>query len=433
MSVPLPGSVRARVVALAAEALGEMEPTLLPPSLRRVATFAPTRRARLAGTQIAAVLAADEDFRDRVAVRVGAALPGLAEVVVSADPVPAADPVDVAALLYLLRPEDWQERLDAVVGQVEAESATEPAGAGRSDLERLERQAEASTLRLREAQARHREVVADLKAENAELRRRLGETRSRLRDLETALEQVEALGQERAGADAARLAEAEADLRRTRARAQQLEGEVGAARRAGRTERGHEALRARLLLDTLLETAQGLRRELALPAVEGSPADAVEAQVAAEGFRAGSGHGSLPVDDPALLEQLLGLPRVHLVVDGYNVTKAAWPQLSLEQQRDRLLSGLAPVAARSGAEVTVVFDAGAASVRPLVTRPRGVRVLYSRPGVIADDVIRDLVAAEPQGRPLVVVSSDREVVGDVVRAGARTVAAPALHRLLARA
>ncbi|MGA8210106.1 MAG: NYN domain-containing protein, partial [Nocardioidaceae bacterium] len=188
-----------------------------------------------------------------------------------------------------------------------------------------------------------------------------------------------------------------------------------------------------LLLDTLLETAQGLRRELALPAVEGSPADAVEAQVAAEGFRAGSGHGSLPVDDPALLEQLLGLPRVHLVVDGYNVTKAAWPQLSLEQQRDRLLSGLAPVAARSGAEVTVVFDAGAASVRPLVTRPRGVRVLYSRPGVIADDVIRDLVAAEPQGRPLVVVSSDREVVGDVVRAGARTVAAPALHRLLARA
>ena len=35
--------------------------------------------------------------------------------------------------------------------------------------------------------------------------------------------------------------------------------------------------------------------------------------------------------------------------------------------------------------------------------------------MIADDVIRDLVAAEPQGRPVVVVTSDQEVVRDVVR------------------
>ena len=41
--------------------------------------------------------------------------------------------------------------------------------------------------------------------------------------------------------------------------------------------------------------------------------------------------------------------------------------------------------------------------------PRGVRVLFSAPGEIADDVIRRLVAAEPEGRPLMVVSSDKEV------------------------
>ena len=41
------------------------------------------------------------------------------------------------------------------------------------------------------------------------------------------------------------------------------------------------------------------------------------------------------------------------------------------------------------------------------------RVLFSPLGVIADDVIRELVAAEPQGRPLVVVSSDQEVARDV--------------------
>jgi hypothetical protein len=52
--------------------------------------------------------------------------------------------------------------------------------------------------------------------------------------------------------------------------------------------------------------------------------------------------------------------------------------------------------------------------------------------VIADDIIRELVAAEPQGRPVVVVSSDQQVARDVKRAGARSVASPALGRLLAR-
>ena len=140
----------------------------------------------------------------------------------------------------------------------------------------------------------------------------------------------------------------------------------------------------------------------------------------------------MAVDDPALLEQLLALPRVHMVVDGYNVTKTAWPDLSLEKQRDRLMGALAPLVARSGAEVTVVFDAADKKERPLVNRPRGVRVLFSPVGVIADDVIRELVAAEPQGRPVVVVTTDQAVVRDVTKAGARAVASAALARLLAR-
>ncbi len=54
------------------------------------------------------------------------------------------------------------------------------------------------------------------------------------------------------------------------------------------------------------------------------------------------------------------------------------------------------------------------------------RVLFSAPDEIADDLIRRLVAAEPPGRPLVVVTSDREVVTDVRRAGAWTVPSAAL-------
>jgi len=78
----------------------------------------------------------------------------------------------------------------------------------------------------------------------------------------------------------------------------------------------------------------------------------------------------------------------------------------------------------------VVFDAAAASARTVAPAPRGVKVVFSPEGVIADDVIRDLVAAEPPGRVVVVVSSDQEVAADVTRAGARSHPAAALVGLL---
>ena len=134
---------------------------------------------------------------------------------------------------------------------------------------------------------------------------------------------------------------------------------------------------------------------------------------------------------PALLEQYLAMPRARLLVDGYNVSKAEWPASSLEAQRIRLLTGLAPLVARTGAETTVVFDAAASTVRPVVPTPRGVKALFSPPGVIADDVLRDLVAAEPSGRVLVVVTDDQAVARDVVRDGARCVPTSALRALLA--
>ena len=161
----------------------------------------------------------------------------------------------------------------------------------------------------------------------------------------------------------------------------------------------------------------------------GSPADAVEGAVSEQGGATARGM-ALGADDPELLEQLLVVPRVHLIVDGYNVTKTAWPTAPLETQRARLLSGLAALVARSGAEVTVVFDGAELQQRPPVVAPRGVRVMFSPPGVIADDKIRDLLSVEPGGRPVVVVSSDREVAESAQRVGARPVASAALVRLL---
>jgi hypothetical protein len=59
-------------------------------------------------------------------------------------------------------------------------------------------------------------------------------------------------------------------------------------------------------------------------------------------------------------------------------------------------------------------------------------VLFSEPGVLADDVIRELVAAEPAGRPLLVATSDRAVADSVRRRGAHPLPSSVLLDLLAR-
>ena len=46
------------------------------------------------------------------------------------------------------------------------------------------------------------------------------------------------------------------------------------------------------------------------------------------------------------------------------------------------------------------------------------RVVYSKPGVIADDVIRAEVAATPVERAVVVVTNDQAIRRDVAAAGA---------------
>jgi predicted RNA-binding protein with PIN domain len=170
---------------------------------------------------------------------------------------------------------------------------------------------------------------------------------------------------------------------------------------------------------------QGLRRELALTPTDDRPADAVTA--VAPGRDKPGARG----DDPERLDRLLALPRVHLVVDGYNVTKSGYGDVPLAAQRNRLVQGLGALAARTGVEVSCVFD-GAARPPVAPPAPRGVRVLFSAPGESADDLIRRLVAAEPVGRPVVVVSSDREIAEGVQRSGAYPIPSTLLLRRLDR-
>ncbi|KRF17951.1 hypothetical protein ASG90_06410 [Nocardioides sp. Soil797] len=422
----MPEPVRARVLALAADALPRV--STLPASLRKVASFAPNRRAKLGGTQIATALETDEEFREHVATQVAATLPELSEAVNDGAVPEAADPVEVAALLWLLRPEGWQAPYAAAGATINAESpAVDP-----THVERLQSRLDQVESRAREARAEHKAQVQELKAENTSLRRKLGEARVAAKSTNSDAEQALVAAEElRVKAEAA-AASADAETRRLRAQVEELQAALSTARRETRSDRDDATMRARVLLDTLLEAGQGLRRELALPPVTGSPADRVEAELAVAGTRNPTGAASLGPTSPNLLEQFLTMPRARLIIDGYNVSKTAWPDSSLEAQRIRLLSGLAPLIARTGAETTVVFDAAAQAQRGPVNAPRGVKVLFSPEGVIADDVIRDLVAAEPQGRVVVVVTSDQAIVTDVRRAGARPMSSVALVGLLTR-
>jgi predicted RNA-binding protein with PIN domain len=267
--------------------------------------------------------------------------------------------------------------------------------------------------------------LADLRAEADALRRQVREQTGQRRAAERArgaAEESLAVERTRAAAEQAR---AQGEIRRLRQRLAEAEDAVEAARRAAREARSADDARLWLLLDTVAGAVQGLRRELALTPTESRPADAVAAATPAPDLVAARG------DDPEVLDRLLDLPRVHLVVDGYNVTKSGYGALPLADQRARLIQGLGALAARTRAEVSCVFD-GAVRPPAMPPAPRGVRVLFSAPGETADDLIRRLVAAEPPGRPVVVVSSDREVADSARAAGAHPVASALLLRRLDR-
>jgi len=424
--VMLPDAVRQRLIAMTLDVLDSLGDERLPASVRPVMRFAPQRRARLAAGPIASALH-DDDFRARVAAQVR---PGHGDVVAAlerGEPV-AVDPVEVAAVAYLLRPEGWRQTLEQAVSRIDEEARA--AAPDPDEVDRLRQQVEDARTELADVRSRLRDQVSQLKADNTDLRRKLGAERTRSR--QAAVDLATARSDETSAIEDAerRVGAAQTEVRRLQARIDELAGDAQRVRQSDRAERGGEALRARLLLDALLASAQGLRRELALPPVETLPADLL-ADPDDRPLAPGGGRALDPAD-PALLDRLLGLPRVHLLVDGYNVTKLEWGNLSLEEQRTRLLRQLAPIAARSGAEVTVVFDGADLRHRPAVSPPRGVRVRFSPAEVTADEVLRDLVRAEPEGRPVVVVSADREVAGFATKAGGRAIPSVALVRLLDR-
>jgi len=425
----LPDVVRQRLATLAATALPGLTPAELPPPVRPVARFAPAKRARLGAPALVGALRDFPAFRAAVAGWLREQRPGDLDD-------PGSDHVTAAAAAVLLGAPIAGELVAEVVRQVDDTQLRAERDAAVARAERLTAEVERLQGQLARARAAVQQAGAASAAETERLRARLREQGVRLR--QTQDEAARAADGRDAERDELRraLTAAEADRDRDRDRAMAARrqatravADAEAARQAAREARQADEVRLCLLVDTLAGAVNGLRRELALADAAESRAGSRPADLVRGASASSPVAGS--VADPAALDRLLALPTVHLVVDGYNVTKTGYPDLTLSAQRDRLAGALATLSARTGAEVTVVFD-GAAVVAVPVATTRGVRVLFSDPGVPADDVIRAIVAAEPQGRPVVVVTSDRAVADSVRGNGAHPVPSAVLLARLNR-
>ena len=428
----LPEPVRQRITVLSAVALPGLPFDEIPVPLRRIARFAPNRRARHGGPAIATQLATDPLFRQRIGERVVTDTGELGAAVAAGLVPAAADPVEVAALAYLVRPDGWRDLVADAGEAVRAEAGSAALAYQIREAEQRATRAEHDRAVARVEAEKLRDELARVREELSQLRDETRATAKALRESQVAQRRATELLATEKGRAARANTDHELEVRRLKTRLAEAETMAASGKQAAKDARAVDDARLWLLLETIGQAASGLRRELALDPTDKLPADfvadrAAERPGAPERARA----RAQDTDDPGRLDQLLALPRAHLIVDGYNVTKRGFAEMSLEQQRKRLITGLGGIAAQTGDEVTVVFD-GAERVHGLPPAPRGVRVLFSRKGDTADELIRQLVRAEPAGRPIVVISSDREVADGVRRHGAYPMGADSLLRRLGR-
>ncbi len=120
---------------------------------------------------------------------------------------------------------------------------------------------------------------------------------------------------------------------------------------------------------------------------------------------------------------------MHIIIDGYNLIRQSdslrrFERLGLEKGREELIKRLAPYRKLKGHRITVVFDGWIGGpLREERQREAGIRIIYSRRGEKADEVIKR-IARKRSGEELVVVTSDREIAQAVERSGGVAIASP---------
>jgi predicted RNA-binding protein with PIN domain len=424
-------------VAREGEAAEPSEPA--PAQLKRYLRFA---RLPAPALDIARrVVEEDDAFRERVASHL------------------TEDAVGEAGWLWLTRPEGWEARLDGLrKQQQEQEHAVHE--------ERVERESQ-RRLAGAEDRARRAEVaLAGRTQEVAQAIEELAHERARRDHAESELARIvntiDELTQQRNAAVRrfkdveAELAQRSATLRHARHELRMRDAEVVEAPATPAPAPppvppsvavAADPRLSKLVADAahaaeLLSAALAAASEVLAPAPAGAPAPVVA--TAPPPIRTTPPAPSSPPraalrlppgvtdDSVEAVDHLVRAPGALLLVDGYNISHAAWYQDPIARQRTRLVDALAELHARTGVEVEVVFDG--ADVDRIGDRPirPAVRVRFSASGIEADDVLLELVDAAPSRRPVIVASSDHRVRDGSRRRGANVIGARQLLGALRR-
>jgi predicted RNA-binding protein with PIN domain len=361
--------------------------------------------------------------------------------------VATTDLVDEPGMLWLQRPEGWQQQLARLID-------ANPAVAGAdavADLRRAERRraaaeqaalrsvAEVAALRaeLERVTALQREATIEathLRRERDGLRGEAAGHQAELRRsidrLATANARLEA---QRATAAAATQRATEAERMRDAVLADRASGQRAHSADDGAAAQALLTGAAKVAVDVAQQAHQARAMAIELGRLAGrleslEPVAAVAPVARQNGARRPKRHtdrrpvampGGIYGSSAAAAEFLVRHTGIVVLVDGYNVAKLGWPRLELEEQRQRCIESCEDVARRYGAHIAVVFDGSTVAGASAPFR-RLVRVTYSPEGVIADDVLRAEVEAIGSDTAVLVVTNDQAVVNDVRSMGANT-------------
>lgn len=357
----------------------------LPAALRPLARFQKLPTTALA--VVRRVLDADDALRSRLAATVNADLLGR------------------PSQLYLARPPGWEAELASLVAEQDAaRAASLDARAERSARRRLAAAQEAAQRVAAELAAATIELaaradsVARLERRAAELERALAGSEGERRGLERRLRAAEQ--QAAAASERAAVLERAAALEAGAAPVARVPAAPAVAPIVA-VDRALEVIDdAVVSLAAAVERARALLEPAPAPAPSAGPRERRRVPLAVV--------RGLPADSAELARAWLAMPGVILLVDGYNVAKLGWPGESLPVQRERLLDALEALEARLGTQVEVVFD-GADLGAAGPSGRRHVRVSFSPPGVSADEMILELLAALATAIPVVVATDDGAV------------------------
>lgn len=380
----------------------------LPAAVRPFLGWKPDRMlARRPRTAIAAAIAGDPRIREAIGRlhRKGSRPSGPAETVV--DLVVDARWEDLLALST--RVADERAAREDAAAETAASRSVRAAEDARRRLQEDVREVrgERDALRVEAAQAIRRAEVAE--AERDDASRAVEELRSQVAELAEELASERRRGAERIERLRRRLTEAQARARIDEARARRIAD--------GLVTMGRD------LTEALQAPASGpdgrADPDQADDVGPGRSADPTAAPPVAVPGRPCRMPPGLANDSPLGVGALLRAPGLLLLVDGYNVSKdARGPTgVDIEQQRRWLVRLCEMVATRFGCRVVAVFDGQDRHAGPGPSS-RSVTTVFSSEGETADDRIVAIVDERDRDRPVLVVTSDRDLVARVEELGA---------------